>query len=387
MKKLAIITTHPIQYYAPVFKLLHDRVQIKVKVFYTWGREAIEKFDPGFGKAISWDIPLLEAYPYEWVQNTAADKGSHHFKGIINPELIQQVTSWQPDAILVYGWAYNSHLKTMRYFKNKVPVYFRGDSSLLNESSILKRTFKSIFLKWVYKHTDHAFYVGSHNKAYFKKFGLKEDELTFAPHAIDNARFMQNRESEVTDLKSSLNINDHDILILYAGKFEPVKNVDTLLTAFIGMNKSKTHLLLAGNGVNEASLKDKAAKSLLAANIHFLDFQNQSFMPVLYQAADLFCLPSNSETWGLAINEAMACSKPVLVSDKVGCAIDLVKEGYNGQVFKARSLSDLTRNLDLLLSKGKKGLAAMGLNSKKTIDEWTFEKQVKAIEAAILTHA
>ena len=118
--RLAIVTTHPIQYYAPVFKLLADKID--VKVFYTWGSEAMEKFDPGFGKAISWDIPLLDGYSYEWVKNTAPNPGSHHFKGIINPNLINQIKFWQADAILVYGWAYDSHLKVIRHFKNKLPI-------------------------------------------------------------------------------------------------------------------------------------------------------------------------------------------------------------------------------------------------------------------------
>lgn len=386
MKRLAIITTHPIQYYAPVFKLLHEREQIKVNVFYTWGMEAIKKFDPGFGKAISWDIPLLENYSYEWVQNTAVDKGSHHFKGIINPGLIQQIESWRPDAILVYGWAYQSHLKVIRYFKNRMPVYFRGDSTLLNEPSGLKKLFKSIFLKWVYNHVDHAFYVGTNNKAYFKRYGLHDRQLTFASHAIDNSRFSNNHESEARALRAALNIDKNDIFVIYAGKFDPVKNVELLLTAFIDINKPHIHLLLAGNGIVEGQLKSKAKKSRSAENIHFLDFQNQSYMPVLYQAADLFCLPSVSETWGLAINEAMACSRAVLVSDKVGCAVDLVINEYNGGIFEAQSLTSLTEQFDFLICKGKDGLAEMGLNSKKIIDNWTFQLQASAIESAIIEH-
>src|ERR1700744_1022568 len=143
--RLAIITTHPIQYYAPIFKLLHQRGNIEINVFYTWGEKALNKYDPGFNKTISWDIPLLDGYPYEWVQNTSADAGTHHFKGIINTGLIKQVEAWQPDAVLIYGWAYHSHLKAMRHFKNKVPVLFRGDSTLLDETGGLKATLKSVF--------------------------------------------------------------------------------------------------------------------------------------------------------------------------------------------------------------------------------------------------
>src|SRR5476651_75479 len=110
MKKLAIITTHPIQYYAPVFKLLQQRGNIDIKVFYTWGDAAPDKHDPGFNQAITWDIPLLDGYNYTWVKNTATDPGSHHFNGMVNPGLIDEIKNYDANALLVIGWAYYSHL-------------------------------------------------------------------------------------------------------------------------------------------------------------------------------------------------------------------------------------------------------------------------------------
>ena len=107
-------------------------------------------------------------------------------------------------------------------------------------------------------------------------------------------------------------------------------------------------------------------------------FQNQTQMPVIYQACDLFCLPSQSETWGLAVNEAMACGKAVLVSDKVGCASDLVKKGINGAVFESNNCADLKNNLHGLLG-DKNKLSTMGRASKKIIQDWSFEAQARQI--------
>ena len=379
MKKLAIITTHPIQYYAPVFKLLHGRGIISIKVFYTIGEQNISKYDRGFGKIINWDIPLLEGYTYEFVRNTSNNPGSHHYKGIINPTLIRQITDWEPDAVLFFGWAYQGHLKAIRYFKGKIPVYFRGDSTLLNEQRGVKKVAKYFFLKWVYSHINHAFYVGTNNKAYFKKYGLKDNQLSFAPHAIDNDRFTINHIDEAKTLRLSLGIDDDKILILYAGKFEYVKNVDLLLNAYIKLNKPNVHLLLVGNGANEKLLKTAASSSPFATNIHFLEFKNQSYMPILYQAADLFCLPSLSETWGLAVNEAMACKKAILVSDMVGCAADLVKENFNGEIFENQNIDNLLIKLDRL-TQSKTNLLTYGENSSTIIKDWSFLKIAEAIE-------
>jgi len=386
MKKLAIITTHPIQYYAPIFRLLQQRNNISIKVFYTLGEPTAPKHDPGFGKNISWDIPLLDGYDFEWLVNISPAPGSHYFKGIVTPGAIEQIKKYRPDALLVFGWAYQSHLKIIRHFSGKLPIYFRGDSTLLNETGGLKKTLRYLFLKWVYNHITHAFYVGENNKAYYKAFGLRERQLSFAPHAIDNERFELNRGEDAEELRASLNINKQDILVLYAGKFEPVKNVELLLTAFITLNRPDVHLLLTGNGPDEKKLKELAANSDAAVNIHFMDFINQSSMPVLYQAADLFCLPSKSETWGLSINEAMACGTAILASDNVGCVADLVRIGENGAVFRSGDENNLVRNLQQL-TKDRAQLVRLGQRSELIIKDWSFEQIALAIENKLLNEA
>jgi glycosyltransferase involved in cell wall biosynthesis len=379
--RLAIVTTHPVQYYAPVFKLLNDRGNIDIMVFYTWGPMSVRKYDPGFGTTIQWDIPLLEGYPITWLHNASSNPGTHNFRGIINPDLISKVKDWKPDAVLVFGWAWQSHLKAIRYFKGKIPVYFRGDSTLINNSKGLKRLVKYVFLNWVYRHVDHGFYVGSNNKAYLKEYGFNDVRLSFTPHAVDNERFAMDRQDEATALRENLGIRDNQILILFAGKFEGKKSPQDLLNAFLLLQRSDLHLLFAGEGHLARELKS-AAKG--KPNVHFLNFQNQTFMPVLYQACDIFCLPSNgpNETWGLAVNEAMACSKPVLASDKIGCAVDLVKPGVNGTIFQGGNIEDLKRCLEQL-TRSKSELKEMGRNSASIIKDWSFINIARAIEATL----
>lgn len=376
MKKLAVITTHPIQYYAPIFKLLNQRGLIQLKVFYTWGEVSIKKHDPGFDKQIEWDIPLLEGYDYEWVINTSKQPGSHHFSGIKNPWIINQINGYQPDAILVFGWAYHAHLKVMRHFKNKLPVYFRGDSTLLNEKPGLKAYVKTLFLKWVYRHIDHAFYVGTNNKNYFLKYGLKEQQLSFAPHAVDNERFAKDKHTH--SLRSVLNIPDKAMVVLYCGKLESVKNIGVLLSAFFNINKPDAHLIIVGNGTEEEKLKQQARESNKSDKIHWVNFQNQSAMPSIYHTASIFCLPSKNETWGLVVNEAMACGKPIIVSDRVGCAVDLVTE-INGYIFKSGDATDLTHGLEKLTD-NRQSLAEMGKASVEIIKNWNFDRIADAIE-------
>lgn len=386
MKRLAIITTHPIQYNAPLFQLLAERKDIVIKVFYTWGDTVLKKkYDPGFQKNIEWDIPLLEGYEYEFVENRAADKGSHHFKGIDNPTLIHQIEAWQADALLLYGWSFKSHLKLMRYFKGKKRILFRGDSTLLDETKkfSIKKIVRKFFLKWVYKKVDTALYTGTANKHYYLKFGLKENQLVFAPHAIENSRFNQN---PVSGWRNKLAIPETAIVFLFAGKLETKKNPGLLLDAFIELEVPNTFLLIVGNGILENLLKQKwqSLSQTLQKQIFLIDFVNQQAMPSLYNACDVFVLPSQGpgETWGLSVNEAMACGKSILVSDKCGCAEDLVMNEKNGYTFHSGNKKDLENKI-LLMASDKNKLDEMGKQSLSIINEWNFEKVAAAIEAAV----
>ncbi|MBS1503817.1 MAG: glycosyltransferase family 4 protein, partial [Bacteroidetes bacterium] len=359
------------------FKILHGRGKVEIMVFYTWGEQSQEKHDPGFGVTVAWDVPLLEGYPYTWVNNTAYDPGTHHYMGIVTPQLTRQIMDWRPDAVLVFGWAWQSHLAVMRFLKGKLPVYFRGDSTLLTEASGFRKFLRSVFLRWVYRHVDHAFYVGKNNYSYFRKFGLADHELTFAPHAVDNERFMSKRDDEASALRSGLGLTRDDVLVLFAGKFENVKNVTLLLESFIELDDPHLHLLLAGAGPDEAELNSMAAT--YPHRVHLMGFQNQSYMPVLYQACDVFCLPSRSETWGLSVNEAMACGKAVLVSDKVGCTADLVENGFNGFVFESENKKALRECLERI-GRSKQSLHTMGSRSAGIISDWSFTRIALAIE-------
>jgi len=382
-KKLAIIITHPIQYYAPVFHLLAKRCNLKV--FYTWGEEVLkDKYDPGFGKIVTWDIPLLEGYEYEFVKNIATNPGSHAKDGINNPDLIKSIESWKADVVLIFGWNFISHLQAMKYFKGKIPVLFRGDSTLLDKASFIKKMVRKLYLSYVYKFIDYALYVGTANKKYYTYCGLKNKQLIFAPHAIDNNRFSsinENHQQFITETKNKFQIKDADITFVFCGKFETKKNPLLLLRAFNKMAQPNVHLIFVGNGALENTMKEEAKNNKL---IHFLPFQNQSFMPAVYRLGDVYCLPSQGpgETWGLAINEAMASGKAIVASDKVGCAVDLIQEGINGYIFKSNNQQDLLEKL-ILMSSSKEQLAIMGNKSFELIQDWSFEAIADAVEETI----
>jgi glycosyltransferase involved in cell wall biosynthesis len=387
--RLAIITSHPIQYNAPLFKLLAESEDIHPGIFYTWEQSAAgAKYDPDFGKKIEWNIPLLEGYEYHFVRNTASDPGTHHFKGLVNPSLNKEVKEWRPDAILVFGWSFDSHLKCLRYFHNKTPVLFRGDSTLLDETAGIKQQLRRLFLKWVYRHIDYALYVGQNNRDYYLKHGLRNDQLAYAPHAVDNGRFAEPDEiyrKDAVEWRSRLGVAEDDLVLLFAGKLEPKKNPQFLLEIAKRVTSPRLKIVFTGNGVLEADLQQAADGD---SRIRFIGFQNQLQMPVVYRLGDLFILPSQGpgETWGLGANEAMACGCAILMSEKAGGAIDLVEENVNGIVFQTGDVEKCVVLIGRLLA-DKGQLEEMKQASRARVGTFSYHRFVDAIHSLPLFHS
>jgi glycosyltransferase involved in cell wall biosynthesis len=378
--RLAILTTHPVQYYAPVFRELASRPGVELQVFYGWKGAVESTLDRGFGQAFAWDVPLLEGYSFEFLENVAAQPGTHHAGGIDCPQVEDRIRAWKPDALLVYGWNYRSHQQALRGLHGSLPILFRGDSTLLDERPGWRQWARRLYLRWVYRNIDVALAVGTANRAYFKAHGLPESCIRHVPHSVDHSFFADPDGQHIQaarEWRATLGIPADALVILFAGKLESQKAPHLLLKAFQALGHPTAHLVFGGTGPLETELKRDAP-----ARVHFVGFQNQSRMPVLYRLGGLLVLPSSRETWGLAINEAMACGRAVIASDKTGAALDLIQPGRNGFVFPSGNLSALRAVLQESLVDPAQ-LQEMGRQSLQIIQDWSIAQQVDAMLAAI----
>lgn len=381
--RLAIIITHPIRYVVPLFKLLSERNKIQLKVFYTYGPELfrLKKYDPQYREKNEKALPLFDGYEYVFVENIAKKKSTSLFSGIDNPTLIKEVEAWKPDAILINGWKFRSHLRAMKYFKGKVPVHFRGDSTLLDESkyNFFKRLFRRIILKRVYRNINKAWYVGGRNKDYFLAMGVDEQKLVHVPHGVDNDRFKKNTAlmSSALSSRQALGIDADALVFLYAGKIKKEKGVFVLLDAFLKVQRKNIHLMFAGNGKDMMRLQ---TLSVSATNIYFLPAQTQTNMPLVYSMADVCVLPSESDTWGLVLNEAMANGLAVIASENCGGAMDLISEGYNGFTFDAGNVDELVSVISKIYGDHQL-LNRMKIHSLEKIKDFSYEVIAEKIES------
>ena len=379
MLKLAFIVSHPIQYYAPLHRRLARRDDIQIKVFFTWHGGEQAQLDQGFQMPVAWDIPLTDGYEFEVVPNISRDPGSHHFFGLRNPSLVQRVLAWQPDAVHVTGYAFASHLQALRSLHRKgVPMLFRGDSHLLDgRGSGWRWRLKRSLLRVVFRWPSAFLYVGQANRDYYRAFGVPEEKLVYCPHSIEVERFAEPEaklEHEAREWRTELGIPEDSKVLLFAGKFEDKKRPVPLMHAFLKGNLPKTMLVMVGDGNQGEAVRELAARH--PEQFRVLPFQNQSRMPVVYRLGDWVVLPSRNETWGLAVNEALACGRPVLVSDRVGCHADVIRPGLSGDIFRADDWQDFGRKLASLQFSGND---ARRQKIKTWAKNWSIEKTETAL--------
>jgi glycosyltransferase involved in cell wall biosynthesis len=384
MKKLAIITSHPIQYYAPWFRYLIGDKDCSTKVFYLWDFGINKQIDAGFQQPIQWDIPLLTGYDYEFVPNVSSNPGTHHFWGLQNPSLLERISIYNPDAILLMSYNYASIYDFLWHWKShKTPLIFRGDSHRILPNTGVKAWLRRQFISLIYRHFAACLYVGKANYGYFCDHGVSPQNLFFAPHAVENERFFAHAEEanqQAILWKQELGIPINHSVILFAGKFISVKRPLDLLKAFLQADLSQVSLLFVGTGLLERELRSYAANH---PYIHFAPFQNQMLMPRTYAIADLVVLPSYSETWGLVINEAMCMSRPIIASTHVGCAQDLIHPHRNGLIFPAGDVSALVACLKEAFA-DRERLKIWGEESRKIVSNYSYKQTTQGLREALI---
>ena len=382
--KLAIIASQPTQYYSPWFRYIAQTAHIPLRVFYLGDFGVEPRFDPGFQTTIKWDVPLLDGYDYTFVRNKGRSSGSHGgFRGLWNPSIIGELAAFAPTAILLIGYNFATSLYVILWMR-RVRLLLRGDSHRLVRSTGAGEVIRRQLISVLFRRFSAFLYVGHANREYFRYHGVREGKLFRAPHAVDNARFLSTASAAMLDAvrwKQELGIPPQDRVVLFAGKFEPRKRPLDLLRAFEAAQVPRTSLLFVGSGPLERELKAAAAGK---HGVYFAPFQNQTRMPRVYAAGDLFVLPSagRGETWGLAVNEAMCMARPIIVSDHVGCARDLVIPFENGLVFPADDVAALAACLREALSDPQR-LRLGGERSQAIVEGYSYAQATEGLLKAL----
>jgi len=380
--RLAILASHPIQYQAPLFRALAAHPELDVTVFFCsdWGLKPYH--DGGFGRQVKWDVPLTDGYAHEFLSNISLKPNPSNFAGLINPGIIKRLKRGKFHAVMIHGWSRVTFLLAMSASTLfKIPVLMRGESNLLRNLSPRKAAIKRFLLSRLFKRTAGFLAIGRYNTEFYQYYGVQSERIFHVPYAIDNDYFSL-RAAELLPqkaaLKKQLGIAAELPAILFSGKLMDVKRpMDLLLAHETVVKTRKAALVYLGDGELRASLEAYVKEKNLP-DVHFVGFHNQTELPKFFAAADIFVLPSMSETWGLVINEALCFGLPVIVSDRVGATGDLVRDSVNGFIYEAANPAVLAEKLETLLS-DENLRRRMGEASKSLIANWSLQEDVQGI--------
>ncbi|MFT4129518.1 glycosyltransferase [Labrys sp. (in: a-proteobacteria)] len=340
--RLAVLTSHPIQYQAPIFRELARRMELEV--FFAHNPTPRQQADAGFGVAFDWDIDLTTGYPHRFLANKARNPGVDHFFGCDTPAIAGALQEGGFDALLVCGWALKSYLQGIAAARRlNLPVLVRGDSHLLTPRRRLKAWTKQAAYPRLLRFFDAVLYVGQNSLAYYRHYGYPLERLHFSPHCVDTDWFAARATPEARQtLRASLSIAEGSRVIAFAGKLvERKRPLDLIEAAALCRSKGREiEVMIAGDGPMREAVLTRAAE--VGVRLHFLGFCNQTEMPAVYAACDGLALPSSGqETWGLVANEAQACGRPIIVSDQCGCTPDLAADPRTGRTFETGNVSAL----------------------------------------------
>ncbi len=342
---LAILATHPIQYRAPVWRLLASRGRVPFEVLYLSSHGVQPTLDQGFGEVFRWDLDLLSGYPHQFPDGPApSELGGFWATGL--PRCFRErLHSGMYRALLVPGWHVRACWEAVWLaHRLRIPVWIGGDSNDIRKDPILRRMVKRLLVGGLLHRVDRFLYVGEATRRLFRAYGAPEAALVRAPHAVDNVRFREQADAQRPGraaLRRAWGIPEDAFCVLFAGKLDSHKRPGDVICALrllSDLDPGRTyHALVVGAGDQASALRGqcqvvfdaKGARSSTASDpasphASFVGFLNQSEMPKAYVAGDLLVLPSESETWGLVVNEALACGLPCVVSDACGSAEDLV---------------------------------------------------------------
>ena len=387
MFRVAFVNTHPIQYFAPLYAYLNQTGEFAITALYLSDFSVRGSLDHAFGQTLKWDIDLLFGYDARFIKGATLRNEPTGFFSIFAPQIWREVRYGGFDALVVHGHTPAATLIAAAAARwSGLPVFTRGETHLGLSRGSLKRLARKPLMRAFYRHLSGSLAIGSANAAFYRAMDMPQERIFSMPYTVDNTRFTEGSrlsEEQRKDVRAKLGVADADPIVLYVAKLQARKHPDDLLRAARRLQNQgiRFHVVIVGSGEMAAELVDLAGR-LGLDNVHFHGFANQSTLPQIYGAADVFALPSENEPWGLAVNEAMCAGLPIVASAEIGCVADLVQPHVNGLTFTAGDVEGLANALHPILV-DMKIRQRMSEASRAIISHWSYAECAAGLQAAL----
>ncbi|MCC6739672.1 MAG: glycosyltransferase family 4 protein [Planctomycetia bacterium] len=383
--RLGIFATHPIQYFAPVWRILASQPDIDLHVYFFSDHSVRGGVDPEFGVPVEWDVPVLEGYAHTFLRRDADLSRPRSVSltgaaGILREERL--------DAVLVHGYMHAFERQAVSSARAAgLATLARGeftDAPPPGGRSSLRSVVRDAVLRRFYRHIDAFCVIGTPARRHLQRLGVPAERLFHSPYSVDTALFEKQRVAFPREAsRAALGLAPEDFCALLSAKLIPRKAPLLLVEAARLLARPRLRLVFVGDGEQRAAV-ESAARAAVGDRFRIAGFVNQRDIGRFYAAADALVLPSVQDTWGLVVNEAMQFGVPAIVSSAVGCAEDLVTDGETGFVFPAGDAAALASRLASLLD--SPGAAArLGMAARRRISAWSSDAAASGIRAAVQT--
>lgn len=398
--RVAVCATHPIQYQAPLWRCLAARPDLNLHAYFGTDMSVRGYKDREFGVSLSWDTPLLEGYAHTFLSTDPAIQ-QVTFRSPDATGLLPALRAFRPQVGVMTAYMNRFHLGAWSAFRKlRVPIVMRHEASdVAHARSGWKARLRDFGLRRFYARIDRFAVIGTEARRHLLRLGVPPGKLGHAPYCVDSdfvaaqaASWLPRRD----ELRAELGIVASDRVLIFSGKLIPKKDplliCDAIEALKNGAHSSaieRLHVVIAGDGELRPAVEGRM-RSLLGPRAHFLGFLNQKLMGRAYALGDALILPSrrgSGETWGLVVNEAMQYGLPALVSDGVGCHVDLIKPGQTGWVFPSGDVAGLAGVLEAFLHLNATKADAMKPKVVATVRTYSLNTAATGLAEAIKSAA
>ena len=372
--RVAVVSPEPTPYRSPLFDRVADRPEVDLTVVYA-GRTVAGR---------SWDVEILHRSVFlRGIRLPGARRLLRHDYPV-TPGVFAALAEADPEVVVVSGWSTFASQAAIAWARTRGIAYLLLVSSHeRGERSGWRKAVRRLVVPRLARRSAGALVLGTLSRASLVASGIPPERVWVFANTVDVAsweaeadRLRERRD----DLRARLGVAPEDLVVLSVARLAPEKRLDVLIRAAAELRERPVAVVVAGSGPERGGLEQLAHER--GVRVTFTGDVDQAALQELYVAADVFALLSGWEPWGVVVNEAAACALPLVLSDQVGAAPDLLLDGENGVLVPAGDVRAAAAALGRLAA-DPAFRAAAGARSREVAAGWGYEPSVDAFVQAV----
>lgn len=371
--RLAVVVSHPIQYFVPLYRALAAHTRIDLHVFYASRHGHAAALDRKMGVSVAWAADLTNGYAHSFLDAPGIARSVETWRGGDAPAIGRNLQRFAPDAVLVHGYAHPICLRALIWASlRKVPLLLLADGSFDAGSGKLHMALKRLVLPKLLARFAAVLSIGERGVVYLEGWGVRRKKLFRFPTSLADGFEHASAEGREI-LRREWGAGEADIVILAVGKLYREKRVDDLIEAVARLDhasRSRALCVIAGDGTCRREWEVFAHELYVRAV--FAGFVNLDRLPAFYRAADIFVHPAEREQYGMVVLEAARAGLPLVISNRVGALAptDVARAGHNALAFPAGDVPRLAEAIRRLIDdeplRARMGQSSLAISAHHT---------------------